>query len=101
MDSAASALKPLCVIKTINDFLSRYGTNPHNVDSSLTYHVYGLVEKTREQLAKLWNTKSEQIIFNSGATEGLNFVADNLKNYLKKNDEIILTYGEHASNLLP
>jgi cysteine desulfurase/selenocysteine lyase len=101
MDSAASTLKPQCVLTAINDFLSRYGTNPHNTDSTLTYHVYDLVEKTREKLAKLWNTEATQIIFNSGATEGLNFVADNLKQYLQKNDEIILTYGEHASNLLP
>jgi cysteine desulfurase/selenocysteine lyase len=53
MDSGASSLKPQCVVDATSDFLSRYASNPHNVDSSLTYHVYDLVEKTRQKLAKL------------------------------------------------
>jgi cysteine desulfurase/selenocysteine lyase len=61
-----------------------------------------MIEDVRKKLAKLFNAKSsKQIIFTSGATESLNLIANGLSNSLKKDDEIILTMGEHTSNLLP
>ena len=44
----------------------------------------------------------EEIIFTSGATEGLNMIANGFfANYLESGDEILITKSEHASNVLP
>jgi cysteine desulfurase/selenocysteine lyase len=67
----------------------------------LTYHVSQLIDRTRETLAKLINANKNEIIFTSGATESLNLVAKGIETLLHSGDEIILTYGEHTSNLLP
>jgi cysteine desulfurase/selenocysteine lyase len=60
-----------------------------------------MIDVTRGKLAKLLNANKSEVVFTSGATESLNLVAHGLEIFLKKDDEIILTYGEHTSNLLP
>ncbi|MDE6289520.1 MAG: aminotransferase class V-fold PLP-dependent enzyme, partial [Ureaplasma sp.] len=79
----------------------KYSSNPHNTDSKLTYQVYDEVQKVRAKLAKLLNADTEEIAFCGGGTEGLNLVAQGIRVHLKAGDEIVLTYGEHASNILP
>ena len=101
MDSGATTLKPQVVIDAILDYYQNWSTNPHNTDSSFTNHAHNLVENTRKKLADLINSEVDEIIFNSGATEGLNMIANSICDQLSEGDEIILTYGEHASNILP
>lgn len=101
MDSGATTLKPKCVIDSIVNYYEYWGTNPHNTDSNFTNHTHLLVENARKKLADLINASVDEIIFNSGATEGLNMIANSICSDLEAGDEIILTYGEHASNILP
>ena len=101
MDSGATSLKPQVMIDAVVDYYSNWSTNPHNTDSSLTHHVHDMVEDTRKALADLVNCDADEIIFNSGATEGLNMIANGIVDLLQPGDEIVLTYGEHASNILP
>lgn len=101
MDSGATTLKPKCVIDSIVNYYEYWGTNPHNTDSTFTNHSHLLVENTRKKLANLINANVNEIIFNSGATEGLNMIANSICDTLLPGDEIVLTYGEHASNILP
>ena len=101
MDSGATTLKPQSVIDTITKYYEKYSSNPHNTDSKLTYQVYDEVQKVRAKLAKLLNADTEEIAFCGGGTEGLNLVAQGIRVHLKAGDEILLTYGEHASNILP
>lgn len=101
MDSAATTLKPQVVIDRIVHYYSCECTNPHNTDSTFTSNVYNEIEKSRETIASFIHADSDEIAFNSGATEGLNLIANGLKSILKKDDEVLLTYGEHASNILP
>ncbi|MCF0125634.1 MAG: aminotransferase class V-fold PLP-dependent enzyme, partial [Clostridia bacterium] len=45
--------------------------------------------------------KTEEVIFTSGATESLDLAIFGLKDFIKKDDEIIVSYTEHTSNFLP
>lgn len=102
LDSGATTHKPQVVIDAINQYYLYDCTNPHNGDSKFAYKSHLMTENARKSLAKLINANSiEEIVFTSGATESLNLIANGLKKWLKKDDEIILTYSEHASNLLP
>ena len=75
--------------------------NLHNNDSLFAWKSHQLVKESRDEIANLLNCNSQEIIFTSGATESLNLIANGLSKYVKKNDEILLTYIEHTSNMLP
>lgn len=100
-DSGATSLKPKFVLDKEREYYEKFGCNPHNNDSLLAYKSHQLIKESREAVAKLLNCDSQEVIFTSGATESLNLVANGLSKYIKKNDEILLTYIEHTSNMLP
>ena len=58
-------------------------------------------DESRETVARFINADPEEVVFTSGDTMGLNFVAYGLMPGLKKGDEIVLSWEEHASNALP
>ena len=100
-DSAATALKPRCVIQAITKYYEEYCSNPHNTDSALTYQTSEIIHQTKIKLGNLIHCDPDEIAFTSGATEGLNLIAHGLSDEIQPGDEIVLTYGEHASNILP
>ena len=100
-DSAATSLKPQCVIDAINDYYINYGTNTHSSDSTFAFQTTAKIKTIRQKTAKLFNTKEQNVIFTSGTTEGINLIAYGLSSFLNKGDEILLSKLEHASNLLP
>jgi len=102
-DNGATTLKPQVVIDSIVDYYSNYSASAHRGDYSISYRVDVTYEKTREKVRNFINaSKKEEIVYTSGATESLNLAANGFfKHILKKDDEIILNYAEHASNVLP
>lgn len=101
-DSAATSLKPASVIKAEGNYYVNYGTNTHNTDSNIAFKTSKKIQSIREKTAKLFNAKSSNIVFTSGATEGLNLIAYGLANgFIKTNEEVLISKLEHASNLLP
>ncbi len=101
-DSAATSLKPQSVINAESNYYINYGTNTHNSDSAITFKTTKKVLDIRTKTAKLFNTKASNIVFTSGATEGLNLIAYGLANgFIKPSQEVLISKLEHASNLLP
>ncbi len=100
-DSAATSLKPNMVTDTIINYYEQQSSNPHNNDSMFAYKAQEKMEQSRTMVANLVNVSKDEIIFTSGATEGLSLIAQSMEQILKEGDEIILTRLEHASNLLP
>ena len=102
-DNGATSLKPKCVLDKMNDYYENYSANAHRGDYDISYRVDLKYEKTREEVAKFLGVENaDQIVFTSGATESLNMVANGfVKNILNKDDEILITLSEHASNILP
>lgn len=103
LDSGATALKPQCVVDAVCSYLSEYSGNCHRGDYDLSYQVDVAFEGARKKVADFIGASSEkEIVFTSGASEALNLVAFGYAYpRLKKDDEILLTVAEHASNLLP
>lgn len=100
-DSAATTLKPKQMVDAICDYYENFTVNCHNVDSLYAYKASQAVIDTRKTIANLLNVSLNEVIFTSGATESLTLIAHALKDFLKKDDEIILSYYEHASNIIP
>ena len=101
LDSGALVQKPKQVINAIIDFYTRYSISNRTSDSDLGILINKKIEDTRKLVAKLLNCNPEEIMFNSGTTEGLNYSAQLLKQLLKKDDEIIVPKLNHSSHMIP
>lgn len=101
LDSAATSLKPIQVIKKMLEYVDFDCTNSHNTDSAFSYKVIGVIDETRKLLANFVGSNSDSIIFTPGATYSLNTVANAVSPFLNEGDEIVLTNAEHSSNILP
>ena len=102
-DSAATSLKPICVIEKEMEFYKEYGASVHRSVYELGEKATNAFENTRKKVAKFIGASSaNSIVFTKSATESINLVADawGFKN-LKKNDVILLTDMEHHSNIVP
>ena len=102
-DSSATALKPKSVVAAISDYYLNYSANVHRGDYNLSIKVDQMYEGTREKVRKFINAPSSaNIVFTSGATDSINkAVFGYFANILKKDDEVLITVAEHASNILP
>ncbi len=103
LDNAATTFKPKCVIDAVCDYYMNYSANAHRGDYDISLIVDDKIRETREKVAKFINAKNtNEIVFTSGATEGLNMIIKGFfLNYLKSGDEILTTKAEHASLILP
>ncbi len=102
LDNGATTLKPTCVAEAVNHYYTEMTANAHRGDYEIAMKVDQAYEHTRETIARLINCQSKEVVFTSGATEGLNTIAFGYaKPLLKPGDVILLNYHEHASNVLP
>ena len=102
-DNGATTLKPKPVIDSIVDYYSNYCANAHRGDYKNSLKVDDAYEGVRDKIKKFINASDRsEIVFTSGATDSLNRVIFGyFGKYLKKDDEVLLTESEHASNILP
>lgn len=102
LDSAATSLKPLSVIERIKKYYSFETANVHRGAHYLADAATAEFEKARNSVRTFINASStDEIIFTSGTTEGINLVAECYGHFLKEGDEIVLTEMEHHSNIVP
>lgn len=102
-DNAATSLKPKSVIDKMNSYYLEYSANSHRGDYDISFKVDDEIDNTRILVKDFINAnKKEEIIFTKNTTESLNMIVFGFfLNYLKENDEVILSNDEHASNILP
>ena len=102
-DNGATTLKPDVLSIATTKYYNEYSTNAHRGDYKLSNKVDKLYEETRTLVKELINASSNrEIIFTNNATDSLNkIIFGYYRHVLKKDDEVILTKSEHASNLLP
>ena len=102
-DTAASAQRPLAVIEAIDGFYRNHNANIHRGVHTLSQEATDLHEQARKKIAAFINAPSDQeIVFTRGATESINLVAHSFaRPRLKAGDEILITWMEHHSNIVP
>lgn len=102
-DNAATTLKPKSVIDAMDVYNSKETANVHRGVHTLSEISTSKYELTRDKLVTFLNAKvREEIIFTKGTTESINLLAQTygVAN-LKKGDEILISYLEHHSNIVP
>lgn len=103
LDSAASAQKPRSVIEAESAVYTKTYANIHRGVYKFSQDATQMYEDTRHYVQGFINAAShKEIIFVRGATEGINLVAQTWgRKNLSEGDEIILTWLEHHSNIVP
>lgn len=102
LDNAATSQKPLRVINAINDYYTSMNSNIHRGAHYLAEKATIAYEDSRSFIAQYLNAKETEINFVRGTTEGINLVAYTFgEQNIKKGDEIIVSYLEHHSNIVP
>ena len=102
-DNAATTQKPKAVIDTLLAYYEQDNANIHRGIHTLAERATTAYELTRKKLASFLNAPStDQIIFTSGTTAGINLVAQTFgRANVGKGDQIIVSNLEHHSNIVP
>lgn len=103
LDSAATSQKPTSVIEAVSNYYRFDNSNVHRGVHTLGTRATDAYEGAREKIRKFINAKSiQEIVYTRGTTTALNLVASSYgRANLGEGDEIIITYMEHHSNLIP
>lgn len=102
LDNASTTFKPDCVLEAVSRYYTKETSNSHRGDYDLCFNMDMEVLNARRAVAKFINSKDTEVVFTSGTTASINLVAFGYGvKYLTKNDKILLTQAEHASNVLP
>ena len=103
LDNGASSQKPEVVINAITRAYKEEYANVHRGLHYLSNLATEKYENVRGVVAKFLNASDEnEIILNSGTTEGINMVAYGwAMEHLKRGDNIVLSVMEHHANIVP
>lgn len=103
MDSAATSQKPRSVISCMSSWLAEANANVHRAIYGLAAEATDHYEAGREAVRSLLNAASkDEIVLTSGTTASINLLANTFgAKYIKAGDEILVSEGEHHSNLVP
>ena len=101
-DNAATSQTPNCVIESISDYYKNLNSNIHRGVHKLSQLATDKYEESRKKFKEHFNANStSEIIFTPGTTHSINLISNGFINFLKKDDEIIVSQLEHHSNIVP
>ena len=101
LDYAANAPVDNEVLEVFNDISKRYFANP-NATHRLGKEAKEIIDKSTENIAKIFNILPEEIIYTSGASESNNLAIKGIcERYKSKGKHIITTPLEHNSITAP
>ncbi len=101
LDSGATSLKPISVIKAVREYEERFPANVHRGAYPWAERATNEYESSRKRVAKLISAKPEEIIFTKNCTEAINLAANILSYRLSSGGRILTTILEHHANFLP
>ena len=101
-DNGATAQKPQLVIDSITKYYSYENANIHRGVHLLSQEATNAYENARNTIQTyIHAAESCEVIFTKGTTDSINLVAFSLGETLHSGDEILISYMEHHSNIVP
>lgn len=104
LDNAATTQKPMAVLLASRHYYEAINANIHRGTHHLARLATETFEKARSTIAAHLNaSSSDEVIFTSGTTDGINLVANilSLSGRIKPGDEVLISVLEHHSNIVP
>lgn len=103
LDNAATTQKPRQVVQALENYYYHDNANVHRGVHTLAERATEHFEAAREKVRAFINAAStKEVLFTRGATTGLNWIAASYgEKVIQAGDEIVISYMEHHSNLVP
>jgi cysteine desulfurase/selenocysteine lyase len=104
LDNAATTQKPMSVLLTSRHYYEAINSNIHRGTHQLARAATEAFENARKTVATYLNAaSSDEVIFTSGTTAGINLVANilALSDRIRAGDEVLISTLEHHSNIVP
>jgi len=103
LDNGATTQKPISVINRIKQYYADENANIHRGVHFLSDYSTNEYEQARRIVQSFINAAhEEEVIFTKGTTDSINTIANSFSNtFFKKGDEVIISYLEHHSNIVP
>ena len=101
LDSAASAQKPDVVLEALQRSYTTAYSNVHSGLHEMSMKATQNIEHARASVARFINAKDvNEVIFNAGATIGLNQISWGMAHRVEEGDNIVITIAEHNANVV-
>ncbi|MBC1906549.1 cysteine desulfurase [Listeria booriae] len=103
LDNAATSQKPKQVLDAVMKYYEWDNANVHRGVHTLAARATDAYEGSREKVARFIGARATaEVIFTRGTTTAINIVANSYGTAnLEPGDEIVISYLEHHSNLIP
>ena len=103
LDNAATTQKPTQVLDVLRHYYEHDNANVHRGVHTLAERATADYENSREKVRAFINAKeTAEVLFTRGTTTGLNWLARSYGDaFIKEGDEIVISYMEHHSNIIP
>lgn len=102
LDNAATTQKPQAVLDAMDRYYHYDNANVHRGVHTLAERATKAYEGSRETVRGFINAKdTAEILFTRGTTTSLNWVAQSYGAFVNEGDEILISYMEHHSNIIP
>ncbi|WP_125980158.1 cysteine desulfurase [Loigolactobacillus iwatensis] len=103
LDNAATTQKPRAVVEALAHYYYTDNANVHRGVHTLAERATADFEAAREKVRAFINARSTtEVLFTRGTTTSLNWVAASYgEKVIGAGDEIVISYMEHHSNLVP
>ncbi|MBO0453071.1 cysteine desulfurase [Candidatus Enterococcus murrayae] len=103
LDNAATTQKPTQVLDVLRHYYENDNANVHRGVHTLAERATEDYENSREKVRAFIHAKeTAEVLFTRGTTTGLNWLARSYGDaFIKEGDEIVISYMEHHSNIIP
>lgn len=103
LDSAATALKPLCMLDAMRNYYESYSANVSRGVYPMAEQATAAYEESRKEIGTFISAnRPEEIVFVRNATEAINLLTMRFGGLiLNEGDGVLLSEMEHHANLIP
>ena len=101
LDSAATMQRPNQVIEREAEYYKIRNANPLRGLYKLSEQSTEVLNQTRIKVAKYIGADPDEVVFIKNATEGINLIANGVREVIGEKDKILVSLDSHHSNILP
>ncbi len=102
LDNASTSQKPQVVIDAMVDFYTQKNANIYRGTHAFGEVATQAYENARATVAQFIGAHADEIVFTSGCTESLNYVACAwAMQHIRSDDTIVISALEHHANIMP
>lgn len=101
LDSAATMQRPNQVIEREAEYYKTRNANPLRGLYKLSEQSTKVLNQTRVKVAEYIGADPDEVIFIKNTTEGINLIANGIREVISEKDKILVSLDSHHSNILP